>query len=353
MSINSPWIHIIGAGVSGVMLGVHLAKNGRLPGQVVISESRANLRRSQSFGFWVKGPHALDSLIHSRWKTWNFSLKSGENAYQTGNEYEYAYIEGDLFFSWAQDILNNHPDISLNLNTHLARAPQATHVLDSRPPKLSTFVACQSFVGFEVEEPFQENPTARLMTDLQVMDQSLLFLYELPLSSGRTLIEWTAFGPKPFDLNQLDQLGLKTVDQRRILRREQGVIPMGVSDGLDHLGTPIGARAGMTRAASGYGFLRMWEWAEKAAKALIHTNQLPTEAIDPAWLNWMDHCMLRLVREAPHTLPNVFMQLGLRTEADDFAAFMMQPSLRSAGRIVLSAPKRPFIASALGLTRWI
>jgi len=353
MLINSPWIHIIGAGVSGVMLGLQLAKNKRLPGKVVISESRASLRRSQSFGFWVREPHALDPLIHSRWKTWNFSLKSGENAYQTGDKYEYAFIEGDLFFNWAQEILSSHPDISLDLNTPLACAPQATHVLDSRPPKLSTFVACQSFVGFEVEEPFQSNSTARLMTDLQVMDQSLLFLYELPLSSGRTLIEWTAFGPKPFDLNQLDQLGVSTVDRRRILRREQGIIPMGVSHDSDHWGTPIGARAGMTRAASGYGFLRMWDWAEKAAEALVNTNQLPTETIDPAWLNWMDHCLLRLVREAPHTLPNIFMQLGRRTDADDFAAFMMHPSPQSARRIVWNAPKRPFIASALGLTRWI
>jgi len=353
MSKDSPWIHIIGAGVSGVMLGLQLAKHSRLPGKVLISEARPTLGRSQSFGFWVNGPHPLDVLIHDRWKTWRFSLPNGESVTQTGNQYEYAYIEGDRFFQWAQTELSAHPDIALHLDTRLESPPQAKHVLDSRPPRHSTFVACQSFVGFEVHDKHPQNQEAQLMTSLHVVDQSLVFLYELPLSGGRSLIEWTAFGQKPFDLSHLDQLGKQTAGQRQIIRREEGIIPMGLKDESDHWGVPIGARASMTRAASGYGFLRMWEWAEKASNALVQTDRLPSTSIDSGWTKWMDHCLLRLVREAPHTLPNIFMQLGLKVRADDFASFMMRPTLRSASHIIWGAPKQPFIASALGLTRWI
>ena len=373
------WIEIVGAGVSSVMLALHLSKQGRLPGPVVISDSRQTLTRSQSFGFWLKDKHPLDPIISERWPAWGFSLPKGPSTIQYGHEYQYALVEGERFFQWVENELKGHPDIHIKLNTRLTEPPKAKYVFDSRPPEPSQFISCQSFVGFEVQEPHRaaalgENTAeaqktnqskaprvAQLMSSLQVIDQSLVFLYELPCSTGRTLIEWTAFGARPFDLNILEQLGRQSAGGRTIVRQEQGVIPMGLRPSTDNWGIPIGARGNMTRAASGYGFLRMWDWAQATAQRLVADDRpspsradlLKQSIIDPDWLRWMDRCLLRLINEAPDQLPHIFMQLGTRLPADDFARFMMQPTVYSASRMIMAAPKRPFIFSALGQTRWI
>ena len=367
---ESTWIAMVGGGVSSLMLGLQLAQHGRLPGPVVISESRTALSRSQSFGFWLKDPHPLAHLISDRWNAWGFSLQSGQTVIQNGHEYQYVMVEGERFFQWAETELNAHPDIHLALNTRVTEMPKAKYVFDSRPPEPSDFIACQSFVGFEVEEQNDlshdvlqnKNPSvAQLMSSMHVIDQSLVFLYELPLANGRTLIEWTAFGARPFKLEILTDLGRKRAGMRHIVRQEQGIIPMGLKPSAANWGIPIGARAGMTRAASGYGFLRMWDWADAAAHTLVTQDRLPASlldfsghpTLDPGWLRWMDRCLLRLIADAPEQLPDIFMQLGARLRADDFARFMMDPSGVSAYRMILAAPKKPFIFSAIGLSRWI
>lgn len=347
------WVHIIGAGVSGLMLALHLSKHKRLPGPVVISEAQPSINRSQSFGFWVDRTHPLDELISKRWYSWSFSSLNGNKTHQTSKKFEYALIEGNDFFEWAEHQVQLHPDITLKLNSPIQSKPTANFVFDSRPPAQAQFDAFQSFVGYEVENE-DDITLPKLMESMQVIDNSLVFLYELPMSSGRKLIEWTAFGGHPFDLDTLSFMGMKQVGSQYILRTERGIIPMGLNTAYssDNFGIPIGARGGMTRDASGYGFLKMWDKTNHIADSLFNPNQFTLETSEPNWQKWMDSCLIKLIHDAPEQLPEIFMSLASRMSGDSFARFMMNPNWLSAVKVVLASPKRPFLFSAFRKSKW-
>ncbi len=347
------WVHIIGAGVSGLMLALHLSKHKQLPGPVVISEAQNLITRSQSFGFWIDQPHPLDELISMRWHSWTFSLFNEKKIHQSSKKFEYALIEGNDFFEWAQHQLQLHPDITMEFNSPIKSKPKANFVFDSRPPAHPKFNAFQSFVGYEIEND-DGITVPKLMESMQVIDNSLVFLYELPMSSGRKLIEWTAFGGHPFDLELLSFMGMKQVGSQYILRTERGIIPMGLNafHSNDNFGIPIGARGGMTRDASGYGFLKMWDKTNHIAESLFYKNQCNNVTLDPNWQKWMDSCLIKLINDAPDQLPEIFMSLASRMSGDSFARFMMNPNWLSALKVILASPKRPFLLSAFRKSKW-
>lgn len=340
------WVHIIGAGVSGLMLALHLSKYNRLPGHVVISEAQPSIKRSQSFGFWIDQTHPLDELISMRWHSWTFSKANCEDIHQNAKSFEYALIEGNDFFDWAEHQLQSHPDITLEFNSPIQSKPIANFVFDSRPPAQANFNAFQSFIGFEI---FDEDETAipKLMDSMQVIDNSLVFLYELPMTSARKLIEWTAFGSHPFDLDLLSVMGRKQVGSKNILRTERGIIPMGLNadQSEDNFGIPIGARGGMTRDASGYGFLKIWDKTNHIADCLFYQNKYSPKTSDPNWQKWMDSCLIKLINNSPDQLPDIFMSLASRMSGDSFAKFMMNPNWLSALKVISASPKRPFIVN--------
>lgn len=341
------WVHIIGAGVSGLMLALHLSKHKRLPGPVIISEAQPSIKRSQSFGFWIDQTHPLDALISMRWHSWTFSKANGENIHQNAKSFEYALIEGNDFFNWAEHQLQSHPDITLEFNSLIQKKPLANFVFDSRPPAQGNFNAFQSFVGYEIEND-DGITIPKLMASMQIIDKSLVFVYELPMSSGRKLIEWTAFGGHPFDLEKLSLMGMKQVGSQYILRTERGIIPMGLNadQSEDNLGIPIGARGGMTRDASGYGFLKIWDKTSHIAESLFHQNKFPPGTSDPNWQKSMDNCLIKLIHNAPGQLPDIFISLASRMSGDSFAKFMMNPNWLSALKVISASPKRPFLVNA-------
>ena len=353
MTAESPWLFCVGGGTSSLMLAVALSKYPKLPGPVVIAERNAHIGHTQSFGFWVDQPHPLDHLIKARWSRWRFSQQHGADTIHVGNRQSYAFIEGDDFFAWATRCLEAHPQISLHLNMEITSPPKAMHVVDSRPPSLSEFKTYQTFVGLEIEEAHPpDSHVLDLMTSMHCDADSLLFLYRVPKPNGRTLIEWTAFGGKPFDLDKLARMSRASAPLGRVIREERGMIPMGVHR-VSSWGTPIGARGEMTRAASGYGFKTMWDWATLAANTLVAHNHMPSHPTYPAWVGWMDQCLVQIIQSAPHALAGIFSVLAQRLSGDQFADFMMKPTARNALHMIQAAPKRPFIYSAVGCARWI
>jgi len=353
MTDGSTWLYCVGGGASSLMLAAALSKYPVLPGPLRIAERKANLGQAQSFGFWVDRPHSLDHLIKARWSRWQFSRQNTESTVHIGERQSYVLIEGADFFDWAALCIESHPQMSLHLNVEITAPPKATHVVDSRPPSLSEFKTYQTFAGIEIEETHPPDPSmVDLMTCMHCDADSLLFLYRLPKPNGCTLIEWTAFGGRPFDMEKLVRMTQESAPSGRIVREERGIIPMGVHQ-LSSWGTPIGARGQMTRAASGYGFKAMWDWAERAAKQLIEHNEMPSHPIYPAWVGWMDQCLIQIIQSAPHALAGIFSTLAQRLSGDQFADFMMKPTTRNALQMMQAAPKRPFVYSAVGCARWI
>lgn len=354
--MSKPWIHIIGAGVSGLSLASQLAQYEDLPGTIKISDPNLDRAKSQTFCFWFNEEESAWLKPEYSWPKWRLSNGQDEHVHH-GHQYKYGMVSGERFRQSALKTIAEHPQIEL-VQEWLLDQPSAEHVFDSRPPHLEEFYIKQSFIGFEIEgtHNYDLNQVA-LMDDLSFAYGGLRFRYVLPITATRLLVEYTLFTAQIVNLDNFEQECRLALDEDcpfdyKHLRLEKAHIPMGLRGEINSWGIPIGTRAGMCRDATGYGFVEMQRWAKLASQQLIAHNRVKAYH-NPRLRSWMDTCLLRLIEHRPELSPQIFMELARFLSGDQFAQFMMRCHLKDAFSMMLKAPKKSFILSAMGKPQWI
>ncbi|MGI9474576.1 MAG: lycopene cyclase family protein [Rubripirellula sp.] len=139
----------------------------------------------------------------------------------------------------------------------------------------------QKFHGFEIELEHDwplESPV--IMESCVDQEDGFRFIYTLPFTARRVLIEDTRFSDKPdcdrqdcFDLVQ-KYLQSNGVDRFKIIREESGVLPMPFSSELQPSSdSPLagGYAGGWFHAATGYSFPMVVAFAEAVARGPLAT----------------------------------------------------------------------------------
>lgn len=353
--MKAPWVHVVGGGLAGLSLVGELAKEPILPGQVIISDPRTEYSNDRTFGFWFIASEF--AFLKPEFSATSWSISTGnDRVIQTGHRYHYGIRSAGNLYEEAISAIDAHPQIS-RIEATIDSIPDAQHVYDSRPPIVDQFKIIQEFYGTEIlcSEPHGIQ-TVGLMDNLQVFENGVQFRYVLPLDKKRLLVEHTSFTDCPSDLKALDQLTKKWItthfSDAQIIRQESAQIPMGYKEPINHLGYPIGARGGMTRPATGYGYRTIKYWASNEARRLIKKNV--SKVFKPSSLHhWMDHLFLDLIRDRPDVIPKILISMGCRLHGDDFAQFMIRERLVDALRVIRVSPKKPFTLALIGKSKWI
>jgi lycopene beta-cyclase len=351
-----PWVHIVGGGLSGLSLARALAKYSNLPGPVVISEPQSKITNDKTFSFWFDEFQRTLLVPEVEYKHWSLSTSS-EHIEHIGESMRYGSRSALSVYTEAHASIQRHPQITLN-QAALTHPPEAEHVFDSRPPKIDDFRITQSFAGTEVQfsQPHGISKVS-LMNDLHAIAHGVEFVYVLPLSPSRLLVEHTQFTTKIGDLAQLQKLNEDWLKQSfnqpfQITRVEKAHIPMGFESTSEHWGMPIGTRAGMTRDSTGYGYSTIKQWCNSSAHSLVKHNQC--QSYQPSSLyRWMDSLLLDLIQHRPDVIPSIFMSMARGCDSDTFASFMMKTQTRDAMKVILHAPTKPFICVLLKQYQWI
>ena len=348
------WIHIVGGGVAGLSLASELSKHKILPGSVVVSDPNFNARDDRTYSFWSDRDHSNFLPGTSQYSKWVVSSENG-SVTQTGKNWHYYRISGRAFYEKCKKVIERHPQCFLNRDT-LVSKPSAKYVFDSRPPSTDRFRAYQSFVGIEIncEHNFAKD-VALLMTNMRAEDSGLYFEYMLPITNTSLLIESTYFGAMPGNIKNLEKNSLEWIKNNnltgKIIRKEKAHIPMGLRPSTnDDWGIPIGARGGMTRASSGYGFMNMRSWAKITAKTLTAGKPI-TKYRPPLLETWMDLQLIKIIQEHPQHLPKIFLDIAQKTKGDDFASFLTKARPLNALQVITSAPAKPFLKSIMQMIK--
>lgn len=351
-----PWVHIVGGGLSGLSLAYALSQFDELPGDVVISEARTGYRNDRTFSFWFDDSQRALLQPEYEYASWCLSLQS-EAIQHDGQQLKYGIRTAASVYQQALDAISKHPQITIQ-QQRLQSKPEAEHVFDSRPPALTDFRLIQSFVGTEILLPQEHQLSAvQLMENLTTTANGIEFRYVLPLGAHKLLVEHTEFTRQAGDFDNLRAHNITWLEQSfgpqyQIIREEQAHIPMGIKTSQQHWGIPLGARAGMTRAATGYGYATIMQWCHQAARSLVIDNQCVAYKTS-ALFAYMDALFLNLIQQRPDTIPSILMQLARGLDADSFASFMMRTRLADALRVIYHAPSKPFTYALLGKYQWI
>lgn len=275
---------IIGNGLAGLQLAMGLCKDNQLKQKkIALIDPSDKSTNDKTWSFWEIGSSSWDIITEKSWELAHFHSKKKSIALAL-EPYQYKSIQSITFYNWAKTYLNLFENIHFINDTVVTLTETSTvsvqtkkgnytanHVFDSRIPKayaleLSNFSLIQQhFKGWiiETETPCFD-PTAFTMMDYRFQYQdSTSFVYVLPFSEKKALIEYTFFTAEIVSESVYDNAlkyyienHLKTSNYS-ILDTEKGNIPM-TDFPFWKYNTPqitkIGTGGGWVKASTGYSF---------------------------------------------------------------------------------------------------
>ena len=274
---------IAGGGCSGLSLAVRLlpylkASNKR----VLVVDKEVKNNNDRTWCFWEEHSDIFESVVHCKWDHLSFS-SSSTNQQLNIHPYSYKMIRAADFYEYASEKLTSDSHITILLGeveNLFNEEEKAGVVVDgviytadyvfssiSKPQKKrpeSYQYLLQHFQGWiiETESPIFDPELAKLMDFNTSQQPGTSFVYVLPLTAYRALVEYTVFSedlltPEAYTaaLEEYIKKQLKC-ENYKVVEQENGVIPMS-----DHPMQPkdgriiyLGTAGGYTKGSTGYTF---------------------------------------------------------------------------------------------------
>lgn len=342
-------ITIIGLGCAGSHLIQALIRNGYAERHRILVLERSKFSVGKTWCFWERGTGNWDDLITQKWSEGKFFGENGEIDLSMG-DYRYKMMESEKFIAFAKASISNAQNIDLvydapsevnekdgaiEISTQNGNSYTTGLLFDSRPPKelnLPKHSLIQHFKGWfiEVEQPTFSAASFTMM-DYRMKDPGTTsFMYCLPISSTRALIEFTYFtlGEHPTDtyeafnekyINQF--LGIQSY---QVYKTEAGVLPMTTynfqnhdSDGHIHIGTA----GGWLKPSSGYSFKYAEKYSEEIAQRLKKGQPIKGYADRGRFIKY-DETILRALSEENARGPALYEEMYRKNKTSEIFKFL-------------------------------
>ena len=371
---------IVGGGAAGLSLAYHLAQEPRLADKrVLIIEPEAKTRNDRTWSFWADAPGVFDGIVAHEWGKIAFRSPGFERVIDLGR-YRYKTINGLDYYRFVHRALDERPDQftvvygtvkTLDNVKDRARALttvgefRARYVFDSRPPNLTKLqqpekhrYLLQHFVGWEIETDADVfDPTTVEFMDFRGEQQhEARFIYVLPFSARKVLVEYTLFSETVLPKAEYEAaireyltntLGLTSY---RITAEEVGAIPMTDHPLPARAGQHIinlGTRGGRAKPSTGYAFKRIQQHSARLVAALASTGHPPTDTTGDKWqFRLFDTLLLDIMRRRGESTRDIFRQLFERNPVERIFRFLdEQTSWADNLRVMNSVAPGPFMRS--------
>ena len=372
---------VVGGGAAGLSLAYYLAQEPRLASKrVLLIEPEAKNQNDRTWSFWADEPGLFDEIAIHEWHKIAFRSPGFERTFDL-KKYNYRTLRGLDFYNFVHRALAARPEqftlvrgqvadledtaTGVQARTATGQVFAASYAFDSRPPTIepqpSTFrYLLQHFVGWEIE-------TAHDVFDPQVMEfmdfrgsqhHEARFIYVLPFSPRRALVEYTLFSPTPLSKAAYEAqiveyiqntLGL-AADQYRIVAEEVGAIPMTDHPLPARAGAHIinlGTRAGRAKPSTGYAFQRIQAQSARVVRALAATGRPPADPTGDKWqFRLFDTLLLDIMQRQGEQTRDIFTQLFQRNPVERIFRFLDEKTNWADNlRIMNSVSAGPFLRS--------
>ncbi len=378
---------LVGGGAAGLSLAYHVAQEPRLAGKrVLLIEPAAKDQNDRTWSFWADAPGLFDAIATHEWHKIAFRSPGFERTFDL-KKYTYRTLRGLDFYQFVHRALGDRPaqftlvrgevaDLvttaaGVQARTTTGQVFTARYAFDSRPPAIEPQPAThryllQHFVGWEVE-------TTHDVFDPQVMEfmdfrgaqhQEARFIYVLPFSPRRALVEYTLFSAttlakEAYEAHIVDYLqhtlGLAD-SQYRVVAEEMGAIPMTDHPLPSRVGAHIinlGTRAGRAKPSTGYAFQRIQAQSARVVQALAATGHPPSDPTGDKWqFRLFDTLLLDIMQRQGERTRDIFTQLFQRNTVERIFQFLDEKTTWADNlRIMNSVSAAPFLRSIAQVVR--
>lgn len=367
---------IAGAGCAGLSLAVHMINSGRFADKkILIVDKNEKKLNDRTWCFWETEPGLFEPVVHHRWgKVWFHSDKLSKLLDLP--PYQYKLIRGIDFYKHCFQLIRQQPNIHIRLGEIKGIESKENHaflliederisgryifnsILFDKPVlRQKEHYLLQHFKGWVVEtdQPFFKPTEATLMDFRTSQDNGTTFVYVMPFSEKKALIEFTVFNEKLLPDQQYDE-GLKNyihnvlqVSSYKVSESEFGVIPMTnyrfpvSNQSIINIGTA----GGQTKASSGYTFRFIQKHSAAIVKSLANDKN-PAVKSGAGRFNFYDSILLRILKEKTVTGKNIFTALFQKNKPQRLLRFLdNESSFAEELKIISSLPTMPFLKAAL------
>ncbi|BCB89544.1 lycopene cyclase family protein [Phytohabitans suffuscus] len=361
---------IAGGGLSGLSLAAHLAAGPWRDRTVLMVDDETPAREPASgWGYWTGGAGLLDAAaVRSYTRVRVFA--GGAGGVVPLGSYRYRVLRRTDLQRLVRSVMGGCPGFAFRhgrVESVRTRDGQAEVVVDGRayraswafdsvtpPPPGPPPDGHLAFAGWEVRcaEP-RWDPDTPVLFDFRVPQAGRSrFAYILPAEPDRALVELTEFTGRHTTPSTVDDLRaalaayLRPTGRYEILRVESAVLPLRAAPAPRRSGhvLRIGARGGLLKATTGYGYQRIQRDSAAVAASLArhgHPFALPRARRRHRLL---DAILLEVLDRDPAQLELAFRQLFLAGPAERVLRFLDERTrLVDEVRLAATLPPGPYL----------
>jgi lycopene beta-cyclase len=368
---------IAGSGCAGLSLAVQLQKSSVPFNKILLIDKDLKNKNDRTWCFWTdKKNNWFDAIVFKQWNTFAFKSNRFEKKMNI-NPFSYLMIKGIDFYTHCLSELKNDPRFDIktetiqslysengkgiletNLGTYFAPLV-FNSAIRTQEKKNKHINYVQHFKGWVVEanqEVF--DPDCPTFMDFRIeQENDCRFVYIIPFSKTKALVEYTGFSSKALKMDEYDkhlQSYLKNylnLLEYKIEETEYGEIPMAESEFINPFGKNvmnIGTAGGFSKPSTGYTFYFIQKNISHLISQLEKVNQniiVPTRKLK--FYNY-DRIFLDVMNGKKVEFRDVFTALFKNNRIQTLLSFLNEEtSIREDLRIMNSVPKRYFIPSAI------
>ena len=371
--MNKSFDYIIcGAGASGLLLANAMIKDDFFRDKkILLIEKDSKSINDRTWGLWDDKTNVLESIVYKSWDNAEFIGQSFKKHFLL-EPYKYKMVKAIDFYSHFLEKVNNASNckyvnasiseiVSNQTNNYVKTSignfnskiifsslPKTEKIKFIRYPLLN-----QSFIGWtiETEEDIFDDKTITLMDFDRDQKDETRFIYVLPFSSKRALVEYTLFSEKiisdqDYEKGIKEYLSEKGIEKYNIIEKEKGNIPMTCfpfeKSNTNQL-IYIGTAGGWTKPSTGYTIKNAIE-KTKEIVSLIKSNK-PLENFNKRNRFWYyDLILLDVLKSTKGNGYKAFSYMFKKNNPMKILKFLDEKTnLFEELPILLSVNKIPFI----------
>jgi len=364
----------LGGGCATLSLLTRLIESGAcIDKRFLIIDPSDKKSNDRTWCFWEKGSGYFEKLVHHEWGELDFKQSGFSDSLDMGG-YRYKMIRGIDFYNHCYDIMarsgrvdmvhaavngieNVNGGVEVSAGNEIFRGNFAFNSILFEQPVLAdkTYYLLQHFKGWIIEtKEAVFDPAQPTLMDFRVaQDHGTTFVYVMPFSANKALVEFTLFSPSLLEQEAYDE-GLRdyvkdylNITDYTLLEEEFGVIPMtdhvfpAVNGNIVHLGTA----GGQTKPSTGYTF----RFIQKHVAALVEQlavsgNPFLKKSVLQKRFMWYDRVLLHMLFHKKMPGSKIFTLLFSRNPIQRIFRFLDNETKLPEELILMNTlPQWPFM----------
>ena len=362
---------IAGAGCAGYSLLYHLLQDPVLSKKkILVLDANFNKGNDRTWCFWEDQAGPFESIVCKKWSNIEV-LKGYMQRLLPTAPFEYKMIQGIDFYQhisafakgfdnveWVASKILNIDAVHGGAEVHWeGGAANADYVFSSINGERIQSALWQHFKGIVVEfdTPVFNDTVARLMDFNVPQMDATAFMYLLPLTDKKALVEYTLFSPTIIETAEYDYVLNAYMEEHykgqayTIVHTEKGAIPMTTKKMTSTISNviSIGTMGDAVKASTGYAFQFIQEQTQQIVKQL-KLNQALDASVHYTRHQFYDAVLLYILEHKKMAGDEIFARIFKKNNAATVFKFLSNTSnLMDDISIMLSLPTPIFLPAAI------